>query len=169
MEKWNQPGVPHKGWTCDYYFDNGDADASFTICEMCGKERIRYVHVMSHPEFNGQLEVGCVCAEKMSGDDKGPRERQKLMCRRFKRLRHWLTRCWNENEKGNYVLKTNGFRITIFHNKRYAGWWSFVVGGEYSKTSYKTSDEAKLASFDVFWDKYISSLDSIITKQTSWH
>lgn len=166
MNKWNQSGIPHSGWVCGSVYDTGSDDSS---CEKCGNGRVRYVHFMSHPEFNEQLEVGCVCAEKMSGDSKGPRERENRLRRRVERRKRWLAQCWNENEKGNYVLKTNGFRITIFHNKRYAGWWSFVVGGEYSKTSYKTSDEAKLAAFDVFWEKYISPPDSIITKQSQWH
>jgi len=124
---------------------------------------------MSHPEFNGQLEVGCICAEKMSGDTIGPRERENRLRSRVERRKKWLTRRWKENEKGNYVLRTNGFGITIYHNKRYAGRWFFVVDGEFSKTPYRTSDEAKLASFDVFWEKYISSLDSNTSKQDQWH
>lgn len=26
-------------------------------CEMCGNEKIRYVHIMTHPEYQGELRV----------------------------------------------------------------------------------------------------------------
>jgi hypothetical protein len=38
---------------------------------MSGNEKIRYVHIMEHPDLDETFEVGCVCAEKMSGDYEG--------------------------------------------------------------------------------------------------
>src|SRR5262249_6875738 len=34
-------------------------------CEMCESQEVRYVHIMTHPNYKGQLEVGCVCAGNM--------------------------------------------------------------------------------------------------------
>ena len=42
--------------------------------EMCGNERIRFVHLMQHPDYPHELRVGCVCAEKMSDDYVNPRK-----------------------------------------------------------------------------------------------
>lgn len=49
--RWDQPGVPHKGWHCvdvvDLRADGGPADEiDYATCQMCGNEKIRYVHVM---------------------------------------------------------------------------------------------------------------------------
>ena len=54
--RWDQPGVPHKGWQCvdvvDLRADGGPADETdYATCQMCGNEKIRYVHVMAHPDL----------------------------------------------------------------------------------------------------------------------
>ena len=61
--KWQQPGVPHKGWSCDAVIDLGDERMT---CEMCESAEIRYVHRMSHPEYPSSFGVGFVCAENMA-------------------------------------------------------------------------------------------------------
>src|SRR6516225_4726506 len=63
--KWSQRGVPHKGWTCIGIDDLEDDRAT---CEMCETAEVRYVHTMTHPAFEGELEVGCVCAGNMEQD-----------------------------------------------------------------------------------------------------
>ena len=49
MARWDLPGVPHKGWTLVGFEDiKDDPDADYETCEMCGNERIRFVHILSH-------------------------------------------------------------------------------------------------------------------------
>jgi hypothetical protein len=67
---WNNPDIPHKGWVEDTVID---MDEAVHTCEMCGKEEIRFIHVMAHPGHN-KLQVGCVCAEKMTNDYIGPKD-----------------------------------------------------------------------------------------------
>lgn len=55
MGLWNVEGVPHKGWKCIGVADLGeyvaaDEEIEYAQCEMCGKESIRYVHSMKHPD-----------------------------------------------------------------------------------------------------------------------
>lgn len=54
--RWDQPGVPHKGWHCvdvvDLRADVESADETdYATCQMCGNEKVRYVHVMEHPDL----------------------------------------------------------------------------------------------------------------------
>lgn len=47
---WDQRGVPHKGWHCvdvvDLRADGESADdTDYATCQMCGNEKIRYVHI----------------------------------------------------------------------------------------------------------------------------
>ena len=57
--RWDQPGVPHKGWHCvdvvDLRADGESADETdYATCQMCGNEKIRYVHIMEHQLFKPQ-------------------------------------------------------------------------------------------------------------------
>lgn len=52
--RWSSAGIPHKGWTCVDVIDlraNGEQpeDTDYATCQMCGNEKIRFVHVMQHP------------------------------------------------------------------------------------------------------------------------
>jgi hypothetical protein len=62
---WNKPDIPHKGWTCSDVFDVRANDeppdeVNYETCEMCGNERIRFVHLMRHSE--GDFHI-VVCSE----------------------------------------------------------------------------------------------------------
>jgi len=75
---WNISGIPHKGWTLSTVIDIRGDDQSedetcYEICMMCGNEKIRYVHIVSHPNVSEEFKVGCVCAEKMTNDYTSPR------------------------------------------------------------------------------------------------
>ncbi len=92
--RWDQPGVPHKGWHCldvvDLRADGGPADeTNYATCQMCGNEKIRYVHIMEHPDLDQSFEVGCVCAEKMSDDYEGPKRREAKLRNRAARRTRW--------------------------------------------------------------------------------
>jgi len=74
-------------------------ETNYATCQMCGNEKIRYVHFMEHPDLEEQFDVGCVCAEKMSGDYTGPKVRENRLRNRAVRRTRWLTRnlalCWS--------------------------------------------------------------------------
>lgn len=151
---WDQPGVPHKGWQCtdvvDLRADGGPVDETdYATCQMCGNEKIRYVHVMEHPDVDGTFEVGCVCAEKMSDDYEGPRRRETKLRNRAVRRSRWLQRRWRVSAKGNRFLNIEGHNLGV-HTNRFKQ-WGYRIDGRFSAKTYATEDEAKLALFDDFW------------------
>jgi hypothetical protein len=73
--KWSQRGVPHRGWTCIAMEDQGD---DWKLCEMCEHVDVRFIHVMTHPDFDGDLRVGCICAGNMEQDVAGAELREKV-------------------------------------------------------------------------------------------
>src|ERR1051325_4981142 len=91
--KWSEPNVPHRGWTCVNVEDLGEL---LQVCEMCGSAEIRYVHFMRHPDYEGDVGVGCVCAEHMEEDCTGPRLREKALRSRVRRRLTWNDRIWKE-------------------------------------------------------------------------
>lgn len=60
-------GVPHKNWLIVGCYDLGEP---VLLCEWCGVQHVRYVHVMGHKNYKN-IEVGCVCAETISLAYKG--------------------------------------------------------------------------------------------------
>jgi hypothetical protein len=107
----SQAGVPHKGWACVDVIDLGEPDQT---CVWCGTQEIRYVHVMSHPAYHGDLEVGCVCAEHMSDDYSGPRKREEKLKSRVKRRATWVRgHAWRINMNGNHVHSADGRWYTV--------------------------------------------------------
>lgn len=153
---WNQKGVPHKGWNCIDVIDlNPDSlpreYVDYYECEMCCKTKIRFVHVMSHPDHEDDLSVGCVCAEKMSDDYRNPKQREGHLIRKSQRKKKWLSLKWRTSQKGNPYLKKDGMYMTVFRDKFKEGYWKFTIEGNYSKGKFPSQDEAKLALFEEYW------------------
>lgn len=148
---WSRPGLPHKGWSCEDVEDLGAVEG---ICDMCGEREIRYVHYMTHPDYDGELRCGCVCAGKMSEDLEGARRREARYKNAAKRRANWLTRKgWRTSPKGNLWIRPKGYSVTIFRQGKE---WRFGVSARDSSTdtvwarrSYETADAAKLGAFDV--------------------
>ncbi|MBB4373441.1 hypothetical protein GGD63_006264 [Bradyrhizobium sp. cir1] len=147
--KWSTPGVPHKGWVCDGVEDLGAPDA---VCEMCESQDIRYVHSMSHPDYEGVLDVGCVCAERMEDDYVGPRRRERALRGAARRKSRWLDRRWRISSLGNSFVNTDGFNITIFQNGdgSWGGRLTEKATGRFvtARRRYESEAKAKLAAFD---------------------
>jgi hypothetical protein len=112
---------------------------------MCGREQIRFVHVMRHPEFDRQLAVGCVCAEKLSDDYVGPRRRETELRNRATRRVNFPRRKWKTSKNGNAWLEVDGYHVVVFQGK-YGGWF-FRLDGVMS-SAYQGEDAAKLGAFD---------------------
>jgi hypothetical protein len=144
--------VPHRGWSCiDIYDDGEDGEELHRVCEMCETQLIRYVHVMQHPDWEGKLEVGCVCAGHMEEDYEGARKRETAFKSRRKGRAHWLERRWRRSAAGNPYINANGFNVVVF--RRGSGWTARIIHratdlGWMLKKDYETAEEAALAAYD---------------------
>lgn len=161
MTRWNKEGLPHKGW--EYvdvvdlaeYTEPGDP-IPYEKCEMCGNENIRYAHIMRHPDLDGEIHVGCVCAEKMTDDYVNPQMRETALKNRIKRLKSFNKVPWNVNaSKGSYSKRYKGECITIMKSK-YGNWGVFFAGHRIWKhDGHKifSKEEAERVAFLIF-EKY---------------
>ena len=127
MNLWDVKGVPHNGWKCEGVIDVGDGTSSsdeieYEQCEMCGNEKIRYVHIMKHANYFRELRVGCVCAERMSGDYENPRKAENALKNKLLRKKNFLKKPWKYNPlKGSYSKKYKGTYIALVKG-RYDSW-----------------------------------------------
>lgn len=152
--KWALQGVPHKGWTC---IEVEDLEEVAATCEMCEAQEIRYVHLMSHPNYPDELRCGCDCAGHMEEDYEGAIRRDKAMRGAAGRKKKWLTRSWRVSEKGNSFLRTDGYHVVVY---RRGGSWAFRVTNRTtddvleSRKYLPSEDAAKLRAFDaMIWMK----------------
>lgn len=99
MNYWNKTSIPHKGWM---NIGSIDLEEATHVCHMCGKEEIRYVHTMYHPEVDDYFQVGCVCAEKMTNDYVTAKQQLTEM----KKKTVWISRNWKKLDMFEYEEKS---------------------------------------------------------------
>ena len=164
MARWEREGIPHKGWKEIGIEDLGEDlefgdDVEYEQCEMCGQEKIRYVHILQHSDFNGELRVGCVCAEHMTDDYINPQKSERELKNRLNRKKNFMRREWQERAQGKYVLRYKGENITIMKSKYGAG-WGVLLGGQsvfrYNNRRIDDFHTARLIAFDLFDEQYES-------------
>lgn len=166
-ERWNRPGVPHKGWIDDHVTELKEPDGK---CEMCAKSDIRYLHTIFHTDY-GSLEVGCVCAEKMCVDPKQPKYMEQALKNKLKRectkrrrdedkkmemeekerqrAKSWKDlRSWRTTQKGGYSRKIEAGYINIFNKNSK---WKHVLNGEFS-AGFEKLDEAIQDTFEKYFE-----------------
>lgn len=172
MALWDKEGIPHKGWVCVEMVDLGegleDLDAEerkgyYETCEMCSQEGVRFVHVMEHPEYDGQLRVGYKCAEKMENDYINPKSRETNLKNKHSRRKNFLKRDWTHRSNGNFTMKYKGLNITIMPSRYKSGEYGVIFNNKYNwiynGKKIKSFDEARLIAFELF--------DSFIVTQKS--
>lgn len=148
---WKIQGVPHKGWRLIDVEDiredgQSELDTDYECCMMCGHDKIRYVHIVTHDEFGEVFRVGCNCAEKMTGDYLNPERRERELRNRTNRRLTWNKKVWKINEKGNLILKYDSHRITIFQTKN-SNQYKVVIDGTFGKKIFNDVASAKNAAF----------------------
>lgn len=84
---------------------------------MCGQEKVRYIHIMSHPVYPDELRVGCICAGKISDDYVGAKNRDTKLKNKAARKKNWLTRQWRTSASGNPYLNLDGYNMEVFEKK----------------------------------------------------
>ena len=110
------------------------------------QQKIRCPH-HGAPGSGRELDVGCVCAEKMSGDYEGRGGARPSCANRAAR-----------RTDGCSAVAGCPLRGTASERRWAQPWWSHerrssggAIGSRFRSKTYATKDEAKLALFDDFW------------------
>jgi hypothetical protein len=137
--------VPKRGWICADVIDLGEP---FGKCGMCGKEDIRYVHIMRH-ENHQSVGAGCVCAGKMEGDVDIAKDRENALKNKISRFATFAKLDLKISKKGNPYTKYKDTIITFMakENKNKGVTWTFVENSEFSN-NFGSLEEAKRAAFE---------------------
>ena len=141
---WKRSEIPHSGWTCIDLIDLGRQTG---ICQMCGYQIIRYVHVMIHPNYGGRIGAGCVCAGKMEGSHENAVQRERNFKNLLNRRKNFVNRKWKHSKKGNLYLNFMEVNIVLLPDNYQKGHWRYLINGKPSIT-YSSQTQAKLGAFD---------------------
>lgn len=164
MTRWNKPNIPHKGWKHVEVVDLGEGVApgepiSYEYCDMCG-EKIRYVHILTHLEYAGELHVGCDCASSLTADYVNPEEQERRIRNKAIRRTNFVQKTWTyKPETGNYTLRYKGEYITIMRSKYDSGWGVIFrrkQQWQYRGMKIEDFDTARLVAFELFDELYDS-------------
>jgi hypothetical protein len=159
MAHWNKEGIPHKGWR---YVDVEDLAEStpagekirYEQCQMCNYEKIRYVHILIHPDYDGEIRVGRDCACKMTDNYTDPELRERTLRNKLSRRQNFLRQDWQPNPKsGNLVLRYLGEHITIFQRSprlNYVVAYHGRFEDRYCGREIYDLETAKLLAFELF-------------------
>jgi hypothetical protein len=150
---WDTSGIPHKGWRCLDVTDvcqEGETaeESSYEICQMCGHERIRFVHIMRHEAQALDLRVGCVCACKMMDDYELPKIREREARNRTARRSKWLTRKWQISRNGRPWIKAGDYHVVVCVESGNPHSFRLYINKKRGARTYDSEPSAKLAAFD---------------------
>jgi len=136
-------------WLLKGCYDNGLG--SFT-CQHCPKTGIRFEHELQHKSTGELIRVGCVCAERLTGDFRGPKANEVALKGRLRKLRVFIEH-WRLSAKGNPFRKWDGIAIVLHRSgERWAFSWNEGRGWQRDQRWLKSELEAKKAAFALLCD-----------------
>lgn len=145
---WKEYTFPHTGWRLRKVIDVLDGTREhYENCNMCGKEEIRYVHIVNHSLIDHELRVGCVCAEKMTNDNQNPRQKENIIKNKSKRRKNWSKKNWKSSKNGNLYLQINNHWIVIFPDK-FEGKYKVRIDQTIGRMLFNNIEDAKIAAFN---------------------
>lgn len=115
MKKLKEWGAPLENWECVDMIDEEEPNFK---CELCGCEKVRFVHVMEHDQYFETVNVGCICAGIMEGNIIAAKDRDRKMKNRARRRQNFPKRVWKETRNGGLFLKYHGKYVFINQNGR---------------------------------------------------
>lgn len=151
----SESGVPHKGWSLVDVIDlrdDGHFFGDYENCQFCGKEQIRFVHLLKHDAYPSEMRVGCICSCHLTQDYVTPKVRERAARNRAARKEKFLTRKWKTTVLGGETVKLKGYQVTVgqLPNGLYRVWirYEYWVRAKEGKNLYPTAEAAKLRAFD---------------------
>ena len=156
---WNNPDIPHKGWTCVKVVDTGNANSK---CKMCGNGTVRYLHFLEHDDYESQLQVGSECSMKMAKNYSTASYVEDYIKRYPKEQEKWPSK-WKMSQKGNpYYLEEDYPRerlVTIFPDRYKPGQYKYsIIEKEFTTTFNEDGPEQETYTDKKFSQKSFSTI-----------
>ena len=117
LKKLKALDAPLQGWLCSTIDEHED----LTTCNLCGCVNVRYLHEMFHPEYTGVINVGCICAGIIEGDELAAKKRESEARNRTQRRMRFILKNWTETQPGVFTRRYHGDNYQIkYLDQQYA-------------------------------------------------
>lgn len=126
----------------------------YTECEMCGNEKIRYVHHMEHEEYPQGLDVGTVCAGNMESDIDGSKSRMRDFKKTLSGKSKWVSKDWKISHKGNLYKIVPGGTCGVYTRGDFKCWYR----DKFPLKSFGNPKEAKEFLYEIYTANLWNSL-----------
>jgi hypothetical protein len=142
----DRTGIPHSGWILEGVIDlTPQTLDDYASCEWCGKERIRFVHQLSHPSHFEELAVGCICSGRLTNDIAAAKQAEKTARNLSAQRQRFQKRKWKTTRYGARTILLNSRRVTV---AKKSGGFRLWIGGQEGRRIYTSEIAAMLAAFD---------------------
>lgn len=160
---WNKNDLPHKGWILLDVEDirgedKSEDEADYETCMMCGQEKIRYVHIVKHPDVAEELRVGCICASKLTDDYVNPKRRECELQNYINRKKTWNKKKWKNSPVGNPFRFINGQCFQIVKDYK-SGRFKLKIDKKLGDFTYDSIEDAKKRAFEVIEHRRMNRLN----------
>jgi hypothetical protein len=155
----DDPQFPTTGWAWRRVID---ASPASDVCQYCGQEPIRYVHVLDHPTA-GSVRVGCDCAEDLTGRGGTAEAAEKPLRDSARRLAAWLDHADWHADGDVFTRRIGGKdRVAMIRVERQGLWWTWRVQFTYvsppaqtvtSECTFASAGEAKTHLYQRHFEK----------------
>jgi len=114
LNKLKEWGAPLDGWKCIGVTNVDEENQGIRAeCELCGCKDVKFVHSMWNANYFEIVEVGCVCAGIMEGDELKAKARDDWMKNRARRKENFIKKKWSVVENGIWKRRYRGKEIFI--------------------------------------------------------
>lgn len=139
------PYFPRRGWLHHGCDDRGTPD---NRCQYCGKNHVRYMHILSHADWPDKIETGCVCAGKLGLEEEAISGERKARSKAL-RLEHFLKNGWLPEKPGmyrpGYIKRYKRNRVLV----RPRGWgYVFQINYDEFSDTVESLHLAKVGAFE---------------------
>ena len=93
-------------------------DTDYETGMMCGKGKIRVVHILEHNQVIEEFRVGYVCSEKLTDDYTNPMQLENDLRNKALRRTNWINKEWKFSKNGNQYLHKDGHYFLIYRVKK---------------------------------------------------
>lgn len=141
--------MPMSGWRFRAFEDLGEDHRC--RCQACRRQKMRYAHVLEHPDWPEPIRVGCVCAGRLEGDLKRARLREQAFRLDERRRARWpVMRTWRR--RGPHLfMRHMDWDVHLIEGENWSGsvrhlikdYETFLPGG------IEDGEDARMMTFDL--------------------
>lgn len=135
------PGFPDREWE---YLGCEDRRIPNNLCQYCGKQHVRYVHILKHQDWPDTIETGCVCAGQLGLEEEAINGERRAKQHKT-RLKRFIETGWSTTKNRNPYKTYRNVRVAICGSGRY---FKIAIDGSMGVKVFRSQQDAMTHAFN---------------------